>query len=45
MDVLMLAAIVGTVIKIEITGDNLEEEEDIMRQILMLFTGRFGEEE
>ena len=45
MDVLMLAAIIGTIVKIEISGDNEEEERNIMSQILKLFTSRFGEEE
>ena len=45
MDVLMLAAIIGTIVKIEISGDSQEEEQEIMNQILALFNNRFGEEE
>ncbi len=45
MDVLMLAAIVGSIIKIEVSGDNSEEEQDIINQIVALFKDKFGEGE
>ena len=45
MDVLMLAAIVGTMVKIEVSGDNSEEEHDIINQIVALFNDKFGEGE
>lgn len=45
MDVLMLAAIVGTVVTIEVSGDDQEEERQIMDQLLALFNDRFGEDE
>jgi phosphocarrier protein len=45
MDVLMLAAIIGTVAKIEVSGDNDEEEQGIMKQVVSLFNIRFGEDE
>lgn len=45
MDVLMLAAIVGTEIKIQVTGDSQEQESDILNQIVHLVEDRFGEEE
>lgn len=45
MDVLMLAAIVGTIVKIEVSGDNSEEEQDIINQIAGLFRDKFGEDE
>lgn len=45
MDVLMLAAIVGTVVKIEVSGDNSEEEQDIINQLVALFQDKFGEDE
>jgi phosphocarrier protein HPr len=44
MDVLMLAAIVGTPVKIEVSGE-IEEELEIMEQVLTLFNNRFGEDE
>ncbi len=45
MDVLMLAAIVGTIVKIEVSGDNSEEEQDIINQLVALFQDKFGEDE
>jgi phosphocarrier protein len=45
MDVLMLAAIVGTMVKIEVAGDNSEEEKHIVDQIIALFQNKFGEDE
>ncbi len=45
MDVLMLAAIVGTPVKIEISGESEEEEQEIMDQMTGLFNSRFGEDE
>ncbi len=45
MDVLMLAAIVGSNVKIEVAGDCLKEEQDIISQLVSLFKDKFGEEE
>ncbi len=45
MDVLMLAAIVGTEINIKISGDNRDLESEIMDQIVNLIQDRFGEDE
>lgn len=45
MDVLMLAAIVGTKVTIEVSGDSAEQEQAIMQQIISLFSNRFGENE
>lgn len=45
MDVLMLAAIVGTKVKIKVSGDSIDEEQSIVNQITSLFKDRFGEEE
>ena len=45
MDVLMLAAIVGTIVNIKVKGDSENEEREIMNQLRSLFSNRFGEDE
>ncbi|MBU2514031.1 HPr family phosphocarrier protein [bacterium] len=45
MDVLMLAAIVGTEVNIKVSGDNQEQELEIMDQVVSLIQDRFGEDE
>jgi len=45
MDVLMLAAIVGTIVKIKVDGESENEEQEIMNQLRSLFNNRFGEDE
>ena len=45
MDVLMLAAIIGTVIDISIVGDSLDEEKEAMDCIVSLIENKFDEGE
>ncbi len=45
MDVLMLAAIIGKVLNIKVSGKNDEEEENIMSKLIGLIDNRFGENE
>ena len=45
MDVLMLAAIIGTIVTISVSGEYEEEERDILIRIATLFEERFGEDE
>lgn len=45
MEVLMLAAIVGSNITIQADGDSSEEETEALDKIVELFNDRFGEEE
>ncbi len=45
MDVLMLAAIVGTVIVVRVSGDSPEEEQDALEKIITLIDDRFDEGE
>ena len=45
MDVLMLAAIVGTEVKLSVSGDNEDQETDIMGQLTGLIEDKFGEGE
>lgn len=44
MDVLMLAAIIGTVIAIQVIGESTEEEE-AMEKLISLINNRFDENE
>lgn len=45
MDVLMLAAIIGTELTITVNGDSREDEEEAMDAILSIIRDKFGEEE
>ncbi len=45
MDVLMLAAIIGTVIKVTIVGDSSDEEQEAMDCIVSLIDNKFDEGE
>ncbi len=45
MDVLMLAAIIGTIVNIKVIGDNQEEEQKIMEKMVSLINNRFDEGE
>ncbi|MBU3916849.1 HPr family phosphocarrier protein [bacterium] len=45
MDVLMLAAIIGKILKIRVSGKSDEEEENIMNLLTALIDNRFGESE
>lgn len=45
MDVLMLAAIIGTVVNIKVNGESETEETEILSQIVSLFNDKFGEGE
>lgn len=45
MEVLMLAAIVGSRVVVQADGDSSEEELEALEKIVELFNDRFGEEE
>jgi len=45
MDVLMLAAIIGTVINVSVSGETAEEEKEAMVKIISLIENRFDEGE
>ena len=45
MDVLMLAAIIGTVVEITVSGDSVEEETEALDRIVSLIENRFDEDE
>lgn len=45
MDVLMLAAIIGTVVKISVNGEQEQDERAILDKMVALFQDRFGEDE
>lgn len=45
MEVLMLAAIVGSTVMIQADGDSNDEESEALEKIVELFNDRFGEEE
>ncbi len=45
MDVLMLAAIIGKILKIKVSGKSDEEEKTIMNTLIGLIDDRFGEDE
>lgn len=45
MDVLMLAAIIGSELTINVSGDSREDEEEAMNAILEIIRDKFGEEE
>lgn len=45
MDVLMLAAIIGTNVSISVKGEQEEDERMILDKIVALFQDRFGEDE
>ena len=45
MDVLMLAAIIGTEINIAVSGDTVEDEKEALNSIISLIENRFDEGE
>lgn len=45
MDVLMLAAIIGTEISIAVSGDTVEDEKEALNSIIFLIENRFDEGE
>ncbi len=45
MDVLMLAAIIGSEVAIKVSGDSQEEETEVLEKLASLINNRFGENE
>ncbi len=45
MEVLMLAATMGTAIRLEASGENGDEEEDIIEKLTTLINDKFNEKE
>lgn len=45
MDVLMLAAIVGSIVTVTVSGSDPDEEEEVLDKVVDLFEGRFQEKE
>ena len=45
MDVLMLAAIIGSLITVTVSGESTEEEKEALDRIIYLIESRFDEEE